>query len=67
MTTGTEDHSRAGIDHDLVQQAAAITTDLAQRPSWGAYFMATALLLASRSSCERLSGAVWHSMEPPST
>lgn len=27
-------------------------TDL--RPSWDAYFMATALLMASRSSCERL-------------
>ncbi len=44
----------SNLDHDLVEQVAAITAHLAERPSWGAYFMATALLLASRSSCERL-------------
>ncbi|WP_041746119.1 deoxycytidylate deaminase [Coraliomargarita akajimensis] len=27
---------------------------MSTRPSWDAYFMATALLMASRSSCERL-------------
>ena len=31
-----------------------MTETLPARPSWGAYFMAAAMLLASRSSCERL-------------
>lgn len=44
----------SNLDHDLVEQIAHITANVGQRPSWGAYFMATALLLASRSSCERL-------------
>ena len=54
MASAAETHSRASVDHNLVERIAAITADLAERPSWGAYFMATALLLASRSSCERL-------------
>jgi dCMP deaminase len=36
---------------DLVIQAAAT---FSRRPSWDEYFMATAVLIASRSSCERL-------------
>ncbi|ADE55462.1 CMP/dCMP deaminase zinc-binding protein [Coraliomargarita akajimensis DSM 45221] len=32
----------------------ALTLAMSTRPSWDAYFMATALLMASRSSCERL-------------
>ena len=36
---------------DLVMQAAAA---FPRRPSWDEYFMATAALIASRSSCERL-------------
>lgn len=33
---------------------AAATAGFAHRPSWDEYFMATAVLLASRSNCERL-------------
>lgn len=32
----------------------ACLQSVSQRPSWGEYFMATALLVASRSSCTRL-------------
>ena len=35
---------------DLVQKAAAA---FPRRPSWDEYFMATAVLIASRSNCER--------------
>ena len=46
----------SSADHDatLLGQVAQATENLNGRPSWDAYFMATALLLASRSSCERL-------------
>ncbi len=46
--------SSADIDARLLEQVAQATENLDGRPSWDAYFMATALLLASRSSCERL-------------
>jgi dCMP deaminase len=36
---------------DLIAQAAEA---FAHRPSWDEYFMATAVLIASRSNCERL-------------
>ena len=38
----------------LVDQVAALTEGWDKRPSWDEYFMATAFLIASRSSCERL-------------
>lgn len=38
----------------MLNQLEALTQSWGQRPSWDAYFMATALLMASRSSCERL-------------
>ncbi|WP_269526367.1 deoxycytidylate deaminase [Coraliomargarita parva] len=41
-------------DSVFLTKLEAITTSHPQRPSWDAYFMATALLMASRSSCERL-------------
>ena len=41
-------------DTALIEAVATTTEALGDRPSWGAYFMATALILASRSSCERL-------------
>ena len=41
-------------DAALLEQLEALTQSWAKRPSWDAYFMATALLMASRSSCERL-------------
>lgn len=46
---------RAGsTPENLVDAVAALTTSLEGRPSWDEYFMATALLIASRSACERL-------------
>ena len=41
-------------DSDMLDQLESLTQSWPQRPSWDAYFMATALLMASRSSCERL-------------
>ncbi|HAV12293.1 MAG TPA: dCMP deaminase [Opitutae bacterium] len=38
----------------MLDQLEALTLSWGERPSWDAYFMATALLMASRSSCERL-------------
>jgi dCMP deaminase len=38
----------------LVDQVFEITENLQSRPSWDEYFMATAVLLASRSACDRL-------------
>lgn len=38
----------------MLSQLEALTESWTERPSWDAYFMATALLMASRSSCERL-------------
>lgn len=38
----------------LVEGVAAIFGAHAERPSWDEYFMATALLIASRSACGRL-------------
>ncbi|MFP4281512.1 MAG: deoxycytidylate deaminase [Opitutales bacterium] len=39
---------------DFLGSIAALTESLAARPTWDEYFMATALLIASRSSCARL-------------
>ena len=41
-------------DTAMLNQLKSLTKSWTQRPSWDAYFMATALLMASRSSCERL-------------
>jgi len=38
----------------LTEQVADIVTNMPDRPSWDDYFMSTALLISSRSSCERL-------------
>lgn len=43
-----------GDDASILDQLEMLTESWDQRPSWDAYFMATALLMASRSSCERL-------------
>ncbi|TVQ39872.1 MAG: dCMP deaminase [Spirochaetaceae bacterium] len=48
----TQPGSRSDVT--LIEAVAGTTEALDGRPSWGAYFMATALILASRSSCERL-------------
>lgn len=46
--------STASVEIDLVSQVEALTAGWSLRPSWDEYFMATAILIASRSSCERL-------------
>lgn len=38
----------------LVEAVGALVAGQARRPSWDEYFMSTALLIASRSACERL-------------
>ncbi len=38
----------------LTHQIAEIISDTEVRPSWDDYFMSTALLISSRSACERL-------------
>lgn len=48
------EHSEANQDAAMLEQLEALTQSWTRRPSWDAYFMATALLMASRSSCERL-------------
>lgn len=38
----------------ILNELEQLTQSWSDRPSWDEYFMATALLMASRSSCERL-------------
>ncbi len=38
----------------FLSELATMVESIPGRPSWDAYFMATALLIASRSACERL-------------
>ncbi|HEU5080443.1 MAG TPA: dCMP deaminase family protein [Opitutaceae bacterium] len=38
----------------LLSAVARVTSELTERPSWDEYFMATALLISTRSPCERL-------------
>lgn len=47
-------HSPVVDEATMLNQLEALTQSWGERPSWDAYFMATALLMASRSSCERL-------------
>jgi len=42
------------VETQMLADLEALTLSWKERPSWDAYFMATALLMASRSSCERL-------------
>jgi dCMP deaminase len=42
------------VQDNLVERVAGILETLEARPSWDEYFMATALLIAARSSCGRL-------------
>lgn len=41
-------------DSDIVDQVSALVRNFESRPSWDAYFMSTALLISTRSACERL-------------
>jgi dCMP deaminase len=42
------------VTDSLVDRLAALLEEVPGRPSWDEYFMATALLMATRSSCGRL-------------
>ncbi|MDX2187367.1 MAG: deaminase [Opitutaceae bacterium] len=42
------------VSRPLLDSVAELTAKLPSRPSWDEYFMATALLIATRSPCERL-------------
>lgn len=53
VTAGSGDGDTAACGSYL-DQIQALVEGWRQRPSWDEYFMATALLIASRSSCERL-------------
>ncbi|MEN8661760.1 MAG: deoxycytidylate deaminase [Lentimonas sp.] len=55
MEIETQPSSSPVVDEaTMLSQLEALTQSWGERPSWDAYFMATALLMASRSSCERL-------------
>ena len=54
MCSESELPAAANDEASMLSQLEALTESWTERPSWGAYFMATALLMASRSSCERL-------------
>jgi len=55
MEIETQPSSSSVVDEaTLLNQLEALTQSWGERPSWDAYFMATALLMASRSSCDRL-------------
>jgi dCMP deaminase len=43
-----------GKSNDPVDLIAAAAREFSHRPSWDEYFMATAVLISSRSNCERL-------------
>lgn len=43
-----------GIEYPLLEQLAEVAGNLRDRPSWDEYFMGTALLISTRSSCSRL-------------
>ena len=51
---GTTKEQRTNGTPNLVDHVVALMNDELQRPSWDEYFMATAFLIASRSSCDRL-------------
>lgn len=53
----TEDQISTQVDEaapPLLEQVANLAAACTERPSWDSYFMATAMLMATRSSCERL-------------
>ena len=51
---GTAKPKQTNDTQSLVDHVAALMDSAPQRPSWDEYFMATAFLIASRSSCDRL-------------
>ena len=47
-------HAESGPPLSPIQGLQSYVSNWQERPSWDEYFMATALLIASRSACERL-------------
>lgn len=43
-----------GVEMTFLEQLAEVTAGVDKRPTWDEYFMGTALLIATRSSCTRL-------------
>jgi dCMP deaminase len=57
MRFGSAYRKKASMDNDffLTDKIATVVASFGERrPSWDDYFMATALLISARSSCERL-------------
>ena len=46
--------TESSLESGILSEIEALSSSWRERPSWDFYFMATALLMASRSSCERL-------------
>jgi len=42
------------LDKSMIESVDTLVSSWSERPSWDAYFICTALLIASRSSCKRL-------------
>ena len=51
---GAAEPKQTNDTQSLVDHVVALMDSAPQRPSWDEYFMATAFLIASRSSCDRL-------------
>ena len=43
-----------GDDKSMIESVDGLVASWSQRPSWDEYFICTAILIASRSSCRRL-------------
>ena len=41
-------------ENELLTKMEALTDECSDRPTWDEYFMATAMLMSSRSACQRL-------------
>lgn len=54
MPVAAANRKSASDEPDHIRQLSEVVANWKVRPSWGEYFMATALLISSRSSCERL-------------
>ncbi len=55
MNCADRSESSQGVTEDkFLEQLESVMESWGERPSWDTYFMATALLMATRSSCERL-------------
>ena len=54
MSVAAANRKSVSDEPDHIRQLSEVVENWKVRPSWGEYFMATALLISSRSSCQRL-------------